>query len=91
MKAAGIVRPRRRRPSASRSSARAELEAGTIANSLCAGELDILTLTNADRMAYVRAMAMLQPTGTPLEMAVMQFVESVRLLGGASLLEAAKF
>ena len=70
---------------------RAELEAETIANRICAGELNVLTLTSKDRTAYVRAMEMLKPSGTPLEMAVMQFVESAKLLDGASMLEASKF
>ena len=66
------------------------MEAETIANRICAGELNVLTLTSEDRTAYVRAMEMLKPTGTPLEIAIMQFVESAKLLGGASMIEAAK-
>ena len=69
---------------------RAEFEAETIANRICAGELNVLTLTSEDRTAYVRAMEMLKPSGTPLEMAVMQFVETAKLLDGASMIEAAK-
>ena len=69
---------------------RAELEAETIADRICAGELNVLTLTSEDRTAYVRAMEMLKPSGTPLEMAVMQFVETAKLLDGASMIEAAK-
>jgi len=44
-----------------------------------------------DRTAYLRAVEMLRPSGTPLESAVMQFVETRKLLDGASMLEAAKF
>jgi integrase len=48
-------------------------------------------LTNSDRTAYVRSMEMLRALGTPLEMAVMQFIEAAKILDGASLVEAAKF
>ena len=69
----------------------AELEAETVANRICAGELNVLTLTSDDRTAYVRALEMLKPSGTPLELAVMQFAETTKLLGGTSLMETAKF
>jgi hypothetical protein len=71
--------------------AKAKLEAETVANRICAGELNVLTLTSEDRTSYVRSLEMLKPSGTPLEIAVMQFVETAKLLDGASLLEAAKF
>ena len=70
--------------------AKAQLEAETVATRICAGALNVLTLTSEDRTAYVRALEMLKPSGTPLEIAVLQFAESAKLLGGASLLEAAK-
>ena len=70
---------------------KAKLEAETVADRICAGELNVLTLTSEDRTAYVRAMEMLKPSGTPLEMAVMQFVVSAKLLDGASMIEATKF
>ncbi len=69
----------------------AELEAETVANRICAGELNVLTLTSEDRTSYVRSMEMLRPSGTPLEIAVMQFTEAAKLLDGLSLIEAAKF
>ena len=40
---------------------------------------------------YVRAIEALKPLGIPLEMAVMQFAEAVKLLEGASLVEAARY
>ena len=40
-------------------------EAETKANNLSAGQLDVLTLTNADRVAFVRAVEALKPTGVP--------------------------
>ena len=71
--------------------AKAELEAEIVANRICAGELNVLTLTSEDRTAYVRSLEMLKPTGTPLEIAVMQFAETSKLLDGVSIVEAAKF
>ena len=62
----------------------AKQEAELAATKICAGELDVLQLTSEDRTAYVRAMEMLKPLGTPLELAVMQFVEEAALLEGAS-------
>ncbi|MHB8519516.1 MAG: tyrosine-type recombinase/integrase [Limisphaerales bacterium] len=69
----------------------AKTEAERIANSLSTGELNVLTLTNQDGLAYARAVEALKPTGVPLEMAAMQFTEAHKLLEGASLLEAARF
>ena len=66
-------------------------EAEVIATKLSAGELDVLTLTSADRSAYVRALEILKPTGAALESAAMQFAEASKLLGKASLLEAARY
>ena len=57
------------------------------ANKLSAGELDVLTLTSQDRLAYVRAVEALKPTGVPLEIAALQFAEAAKLLDGASLLD----
>src|ERR1035441_7675178 len=69
----------------------ARTEAAMIANRLSAGELNALTLTNHDGLAYARAVEALKPTGVPLEMAAMQFAEAHKLLEGASLLEAVRF
>ena len=71
--------------------AKARDEADLVANRICAGELDVLSLTSADRTAYVRAMSMLAPSATPLEIAVMQFAEAAKILKGASVVEAARF
>ena len=42
----------------------------------------MLTLRNEDRLAYVRAVEALKPTGVPLEMAALQFAEMVKILEG---------
>lgn len=56
---------------------------------LSAGEVNVLSLSSHDRLAYVRAMQALKPTGVPLEMAAMQFAQAQSLLEGGSLLAAA--
>jgi hypothetical protein len=66
-------------------------EAETVANKLSTGEVNVLTLTSHDRLAYIRAIEALKPTGVPLEMVAMQFAEAHTLLEGGSLLEAARF
>ncbi|MBI3415069.1 MAG: site-specific integrase [Verrucomicrobia bacterium] len=68
----------------------ATTEAETIATKLSQGELNVLSLRNEDRLAYVRAVEALKPTGVPLEMAALQFAEAVKILDGTSLLEAAR-
>ncbi len=51
----------------------------------------VLTLSNRDREAYVRALEFLKPTGTPLELACAQFADAHAKLGGRSLAEAVAF
>ncbi|MBI1178481.1 tyrosine-type recombinase/integrase [bacterium] len=70
---------------------KARQEAELVATKIAQGELDVLELRSDDRLAYTRATQLLQPAGTPLEVAVMQFVEATKHLEGASLVEAAKF
>jgi integrase len=69
----------------------ARQEAELVANRSAAGEMDVLALTSADRSAYVRSVELLRESGTPLELAVMQFVEAVKVLEGGSLVEAVRF
>ena len=66
-------------------------EAETIANKLSTGELDVLKLTNADRLAYVRAVEALKPTGQPLEVAAIHYAEAFKILEGDSIIEAARY
>jgi integrase len=65
-------------------------EARSAAQSLARGELDILTLRNDERQAYVRAVELLRPTGVDIETATREYTEARALLGGVSLLEAAR-
>jgi len=69
----------------------AKQEAERVANSLSTGELNALTLTNHDSLAFVRAIEALKPTGVPIELAAIQFAEAHKLLEGTSLLEAVRF
>ena len=71
----------------------AQVEAESLANRLSQGELEVLTLTNHDGLAYARAIEALLPTGTSLELAAINYAEAVRILGGNPdlLIEAARF
>ena len=69
----------------------AHAEAKAKATALSRGELDALELRAVDARAYVNAVGLLDPIGVPLELAVKDYVEAWKVLGGkASLLEAAK-
>jgi integrase len=70
---------------------KARAEAGSIAAKLASREGDVLALTSQDRAAYLRALEVLKPTGTSIEMAANQFAEASKVLEGASLLEAARY
>src|SRR6267143_5717152 len=59
--------------------------------SLMKGEVKSLVLSNDDKVLYLRALEALKSTGTALDLAAHQFAESVKVLGGASLLEAARY
>ncbi|MBI1178405.1 tyrosine-type recombinase/integrase [bacterium] len=70
----------------------AKQEAHTVATKLSQGELNVLELKNEDRLAYVRAMAALQPAGIPLEIAAIDYAEAIKILeGSASVVEAARY
>ncbi|MBM3840279.1 MAG: hypothetical protein FJ398_20405 [Verrucomicrobia bacterium] len=69
----------------------AKKEAGLIADRMSHGDLDVLTLRSEDRAAYLRAVEALRGTGFPLEVAAVQFAEASKILGGDSIIEAARF
>jgi integrase len=52
---------------------------------------DVLTLTSADRAAYLRARQLLDAVGVPIETAASQFAHSKKLLGDAPLSQAVEF
>ena len=71
--------------------AEAQEYARSVGTSLAQGELDVLELRSADRVAYVQALQAIKPTGMPLESAARDYAEAWKALGGrASLLEAAQ-
>ena len=55
------------------------------------GEVKSLVLSNDDKVVYLRALKALKPTGTALDVAAHQFAEAVKELGGASLIDAARY
>src|SRR4051812_39892537 len=68
--------------------AEARREAKVIAKAISKGEAAVLSLTNQDKAAYVRALDNLKPTGTRIEIATLHFAEAFKILGGDRLLEA---
>jgi len=50
-----------------------------------------LVLSNDDKVVYLRALKALKSTGTALDLTAHQFAESVKVVGGASLIEAARY
>lgn len=71
--------------------ARAKREADKVATQLTAGDLDVLTLTSADRAAYLRAKQLLDPLGIPLEAVAAEYCEAKKLISGVPLARAADF
>lgn len=55
------------------------------------GDLGAAKLTNADSAAYLRATALLQPVGAPLEFVASEYVSAVKRLGAVSLSQAVDY
>ena len=66
-------------------------EANVIVNRLGNADADVLTLTSADRSAYLRARQLLDPLGVHVENAAAEFVQAKRVLGDVPLLLAAEY
>lgn len=81
---------RRKRPTFS-DFPRAKREAEMVARQLASAESGLLELTSADRSAYLRALQLLKPSGTPIEVAAAQFAEAKKALGEIPLSKAAEF
>jgi integrase len=71
------------------SQAKAEAEAQ--AAKLARGDVDAALLTGKDRLVYGRALEALRETGTPLDAAAYEYGQARKLLGGASIMDAARF
>jgi integrase len=69
----------------------ATTEAETVATKLSQGELNVLELKGEDRMAHVRAVETLKPTGIPLELAAIYIAEMHKILEGRNPVEAARY
>lgn len=80
----------RKRPTFSTFQA-AKDEADIIANRLGNSDSDILTLTSADRAAYLRVRQLLDPIGLGIETAAAQVADARKLLGDVPLIQAVEF
>ena len=69
----------------------ARTEAETIATRLGNVDSNVLTLTSADRAAYLRARSLLDPLGIPIEAAAVDMAEATKRLQGVPLLRAVDF
>src|ERR1700677_500655 len=61
------------------------------ATQLSNGEVAAVGLKNSDQRLYASALQILEPLGLSLESALREHVEAKKILGGTSILEAAKF
>jgi len=66
-------------------------EADAVVNRLGNSDSDILTLTSADRAAYLRARQLLDPFGLAIETAAAQVADARKLLGDVPLAQAVEF
>lgn len=69
----------------------AEAKARKVGASITRGDAKGLSLSAEDALVYLRAVERLKATGTPLDVAVADYVTAKEILPGHSLTEAAKF
>jgi len=69
----------------------ARKEAERIARQLSSGEATAALLRNSEAASYGRALELLRPTGTALEVATAHYAKAVEILGGDAVIEAARF
>lgn len=70
---------------------KAKDEADAVVTRLGNTDADVLTLTSADRAAYLRARQLLDEVDVPIESAAAQFAHAKRLLGNVALSQAVEF
>jgi hypothetical protein len=58
---------------------------------ICSGEINTVTLTNDDRLIYLRAKNSLSEMGVPLDTAAAEYADARRELKGVALLDAVPF
>ena len=71
--------------------AEARREAERIARQLSSGQVEAATMRGSEAASYGRAIELLRPTGIALEIAAATFAKSFEILGGDSMIDAAKF
>jgi integrase len=69
----------------------AQTQAKARAEKMAAGDLEALRLTGIERQLYVAAAEAIKPTGLSLDAAAREFAAAFRVLGGNSILEAARY
>jgi integrase len=70
--------------------AEAKKRGGEVVGALAKGEIGAANITAQDAAAFLRAIALLLPTGVSLESACREYVEAFKVLGGVSILQAAR-
>jgi integrase len=70
---------------------KAKAEAELVVNRLGTAQGDVLTLTSADRAAYLRAKEILDAVGTSIEVAAAQFAHAKKVLGDTPLATAVEY
>lgn len=70
--------------------AAAKKRGGEIVGALAKGEIGAVNISAQDVAAFLRASALLQPTGVSLESACREYAEAFKVLGGISVLQAAR-
>jgi integrase len=69
----------------------AKREAGTIAQNLADGDMEALKLTGQQKQIYVEAERAIAGTGLPLHSVAHEFARAFDILGGANIVEAARY
>ncbi|HSS16755.1 MAG TPA: hypothetical protein VLQ29_07210, partial [Candidatus Dormibacteraeota bacterium] len=69
----------------------AKREANNIARTLAQGDLEALKLTGEARQIYVVAQRAIESTGLPLHSVASEFARAFNILGGAHIVEAARY
>jgi len=69
----------------------ARKEAEKIARQLSSGDATAATMRNSEAASYGRALELLRPTGTALEVAAATYAKAVEILGSDAVIEAATF
>ena len=70
---------------------KAKEEASNVADNLNKGDLEALKLTGGDKQIYTRACDAIRDTGIPLLSAAHEFARAFDVLGGAHIVEAARY